>query len=200
MDLEEPLANIMRVAEARILRVLAGTAAGLPLRHLARVANAPYTSAHSAVARLVSIGLIAEDVVPGGSALYRSNRDHLLWPAIDIALNARAELERRIVDFTHASAPAGTAVAIYGSQARGDSSALSDVDLLVVVGDGSDPAATEEFLAGLQARVERLSGNACQIYDSTQSEMESLVRSADPIVASWSRDARMLSGPVIIWS
>ena len=71
------------------------------------------------------------------SANYSINRDHLLWQPVQQVLDSRARLLRGIrehfAQYTDVDAAQITlSVCLYGSAARGDSHAASDIDLAVI--------------------------------------------------------------------
>ena len=135
MDLSAPLASFMNGLDAVTLRVVARSGAELSGRQIARVAGTGTpANVRLSLLRLVDIGLVT--MVPAPHAtMYSANRSHILWPAVEIAMSARQELNRRIAAFAEAYAPDGVTVALYGSVARGDSNKKSDIDLLVIFPD-----------------------------------------------------------------
>jgi predicted nucleotidyltransferase len=126
--------------------------------------------------------------------MYSANRSHILWPAVEIALNARQELLRRVAAFAGSSAPVGVTIALYGSVARGDSTKASDVDLLVVFPDEVALDDRDEFVTGLRDHVQLWTGNDAQIYDLTESALASQKEDGDPIVQSWASEGIIIFG------
>jgi hypothetical protein len=85
---------------------------------------------------------------------------------------------------------------LFGSAARGEGTADSDIDLLVVrpsTIDGDDPTWRRQ-LDGLADRVSAWSGNDCQILEYTSGELIALVDVDDPLIEVLLREAIALVG------
>ena len=194
MDLSAPLASFMNGLDAVTLRVVARSGAELSGRQIARLAGTGTpANVRLSLLRLVDIGLVT--MVPAPHAtMYSANRSHILWPAVEIAMNARQELNRRIATFADASAPDGVTVALYGSVARGDSNKKSDIDLLVIFPDAVTIDGRDEFVTGLRDSVQLWTGNDAQIYDLTESALTRQREEGDPIIDSWATDGIIVFG------
>ena len=101
------------------------------LRQIARQTGTSAGTARRELNLLAETGLIARSVL-GSQVFYRANRDHPIFPELrallaktmgvfELLKNALAPLSRKI-DFAF----------VYGSVARGDDNASSDIDLMVV--------------------------------------------------------------------
>ncbi len=192
MDLSLPLTAISRRTDAAALQVLA--AAGEPLtgRQVARLANESTPSnIRLSLLRLADVGLVI--AAPRQDAvLYSANRDHLVWPAVASILNVREELVSRIRALTDKHASFGTTVILYGSVARRESDADSDVDLLVIQMESA--INRDAYLDRLRDHVRKWTGNRVQIFDVTPQELRRMWRSKDPIVDAWRSDGRHVTG------
>ena len=194
MNLSDPLSSFMGGLDAVALRVVARSNAEFTGRQVARLAaiGTP-ANIRLSLLRLAAIGLIR--VVPTPHAtMYSANREHILWPAIEIAINAREELGKRISGFADTTAPDGVTITLYGSVARKESTSESDVDLLVVFPDAVELNVRDVFVTALRDGVQLWSGNDAQIYDVTESALSTLREEEDPIVASWRTDGIVLYG------
>jgi predicted nucleotidyltransferase len=190
MRLVDPLASLLADSQAGALRVLARTDAGMTGRQVARLAGATqHTTTKRALDKLEDIGLVQ---VERGlqHSVYRANREHVLWPAIELSLGASSELERRITELVGTEYPEAVSVAVFGSVARGTASESSDVDLVVV--SGERPA--DAFAVRLGDRVRAWTGNDCSVLDFTPEQLRTAVDTDDPIVASLRADAHTLYG------
>lgn len=198
MDLSVPLASFMNGLDALALRVVARAGTELTGRQIARLTGkGTPANVRLALLRLVDIGLVTAVPAPHAT-MYSANRAHILWPAVEIAMDARHELMRRIAQFADASAPAGVTVALYGSVARGDSTKESDIDLLVVFPDTVDLDSRDGFVTDLRNSVQLWTGNDAQIYDVTESALITQREGGDPIVDSWARDGIVISGNSVL--
>lgn len=193
MHLSQPLASMMSSVEAAAVDVLARADTDFTGRQVARLAGARNPNGiRKALLRLAEVGLVIATPEPH-STRYRANREHLLWPAVEAALAARDELEERIAAFASDASP-GSTVALYGSVARGDATADSDVDLLVVNPDTTTEEVRNRFTADLAGRVERWTGNPVQVYDLSDGRLREQLAARDPIAERWLGEARTVAG------
>jgi len=192
MDISSPLGSLLKRTDAAALRVLALSGERLSGRQIARLAEeSTPANIRLSLLRLTDVGLVT--AAPRSDAiLYAANRDHLLWPAIEIALDAEAELMRRIRAMTREHGFQFTTVVLYGSVARGDSDADSDVDLLVV--QAREGGLRQSYIDYLREDVQKWTGNRVQIFDASVDELRRMRETGDPIVASWLEEGRLVVG------
>jgi predicted nucleotidyltransferase len=183
--------------EGEVLSVLAGTTRPLTGRQIARLAShGSDRGVRLALNRLAEQGLV-DTVEAPPAVLYSLNRDHIAAPiALELA-GLRAELFRRLrsalgdwqVPPLHAS--------MFGSAARGEGDASSDIDLLVVrpANVDSEDRAWRNQLHELAAAVERWTGNHAGIAEVAEDELSQLARQRPPIADELERDAITLAGP-----
>jgi predicted nucleotidyltransferase len=139
--------------------------------------------------RRVLLRLVAEGVVhdvPGG---YLLNRDHLAAPAVELLANLHGEFLARIRREVDGWTRPPDLVGLFGSAARRDGDASSDIDLLVV-GDAPDVDDVDR----LGQRIEAWTGNAAQIIALTPGDLRRLRRAREPIVAVWDRELVVVVG------
>ena len=189
MQLASPLTSLVGASQAAALRVLARTNSGMTGRQVARVADLGNTGIKRALDKLEHAGLVTVDRGVHSSS-YHVNQDHVLWPALRLALDAPQLLDQRIRDFVEQSGIDVVTVAVFGSVARGDATEESDVDLAVVYPGDPD----EHLSVELGGHVERWTGNDCQVFDVSRAELSRMVAEADPLIESWRRDARTIVG------
>jgi predicted nucleotidyltransferase len=188
MDLSHPLTSLLGDNVSRVLSRLATVSDGLSGRQIAGVAGVPSASASRALADLVGVGLVhTRDV--GRSRLYRLNREHVLWKPLEAMMASSAIIEHRIAE----TVGDGATVATFGSFARNEAGALSDIDLLIV---WDNEIVAEERIAALQQlheRIPTLTGNRLDIVDITEEDLARMIQLNDPLVESWAQDARSVS-------
>lgn len=192
MDLSLPLSAIARRTDAAALSVLAAAGEALTGRQIARLAEeSTAANIRLALLRLVDAGLVF--AAPRTDAvLYAANRRHIMWPAVEQALGARKLLLDNIRALVESKASLGTTVVLYGSVARGESSASSDVDLLLVQ---SESAITREYFADfLREDVRIWTGNTAQIFEITPDELRRMWGSGDPLVSAWLSEGLHIAG------
>lgn len=204
MDLSDPIGDVIPTLEGRVLQVLART--DLPLsgsRVAAFIPSATREGVRLALNRLVRAGLVNSRPSPP-AVVFSANRRHLLWPAVARLVSDTDQivhlLKTRIVEMTArqlADASSCTAVALFGSVARGEARPDSDVDLLVVTPDEVGDDAGEALVAALIDEVQAATGNQCNVYAVRRRHFDDLIRTGDPMIASWDREALTVQGPDI---
>lgn len=131
MNLSRPFAAVSPGVEADVLISLAGSTGSRTGREVARVSGRSVTGVQYALDRLVEEGLVHRGVA-GRSYLYTLNRDHLLAAAVEVMAGVRWELVQRLRDSIQSWSIRTFHASLFGSAARGEGSASSDIDLLVV--------------------------------------------------------------------
>lgn len=198
MDVSRPHKAVIGGAlEGEVLSVLAGTTRPLTGRQIARLAShGSDRGLRLALNRLAEQGLV-DTVEAPPAVLYSLNRDHIAAPIAMQLADLRSELFRRLraaigqwqVPPVHAS--------IFGSTARGDGDASSDIDLLVVRPDSVDPEdpAWRDQLHQLAIATERWTGNHASISEMGEEELLDLATERRPIVDELEQAAITLAGP-----
>ncbi|WP_349899389.1 nucleotidyltransferase family protein [Parafrigoribacterium soli] len=193
MDLESPLRTIASPVEAEVLRVLAGadTEFSAPQVHRLVEVASPY-GVRKALGRLADSGL-ALSSSHGTATVWRGNRDHVLWPAIDLAVGARRELLDRLrLQFAERNE---LCAYLYGSFARRTATAESDVDILVVYPDDAAQDTIVDFAHDLSEKILAWTGNHGHVFNATRSWLRHSVQRADSVMVSIRQDAVTLVGP-----
>jgi DNA-binding transcriptional ArsR family regulator len=198
MNLARPYSAVLGAAlEGEVLSVLAGTTRPLTGRQIARLAShGSDRGLRLALNRLAEHGLVdAVDAPP--AVLYSLNRDHIAAPiALELA-GLRPELLRRLRAAIAEWQVAAMHASMFGSAARGDGDASSDIDLLIVRSRGvdSEEPAWREQVHELAGAVERWTGNHAGISEIGEEEHAQLATERPPIVEELERDAITLAGP-----
>jgi predicted nucleotidyltransferase len=195
MDLSHPLRSVVPSLDGPVLEVLAATSRPLSGREVAKLAGRGSPSGIRLVLqRLAEHGLVKRED-RASAVYYLANRDHLAWPAIQALILLDRELERRIKSLVDGWKIQPVTLAIFGSAARHDGSASSDIDLLLVeppgVADLDAWAWQRDHLAEV---VENWTGNSVQIYNIDHETLTAHVDHGEPIVAEWRRQARTITG------
>lgn len=101
----------------------------------------------------------------GSCYTYRANRDHILWPAVDLIASAHRALDNCIRAEIAKWDIAPLSIEIFGSVAQGRSTKDSDIDLLVVSPhlEQSEQDVWNEQVDTLRDRVQSWTGNPCDI-------------------------------------
>jgi hypothetical protein len=125
-----------------------------------------------ALDRLVEQGIVHRQAA-GRAYLHVLNRDHVAAPIVGGLAGLRGEFLRRMRDELASWEPAPVHASLFGSAARGDGDAGSDIDLLVVRPTHVDEedAAWRSQLDGLAVRVEAWTGNHAGIIELGEAEL-----------------------------
>lgn len=197
MNLTEPLSIIMPGLDGPVLRVLSRTTLPLTGSRVADLVHSSKTGVRKALSRFVDQGIVNVQRA-GASLLYVANREHVAWPAIEEAIRASDAvihtLEQKIVaELTATFSPtdaANSALAIFGSVARGTSTQRSDIDILLI----SEAADTEQLVDSLIENVPRWSGNTCNVLALNMEQLTAMKVAEDPMIGSLQSDSRTLYG------
>lgn len=195
MNISRPFTAVSPGVEADVLVVLAGTTMSWTGRELARRSGRSPTGVQHALDRLVDEGLVHQ--TPAGRAfLYSLNREHLLAPAVEVMAGARWELVERLrariaswkIPTFHAS--------LFGSFARGEGNAASDIDLLVVRPKDIDveDERWNDQLFELGERVRDWTGNPAGTVQISETDLPRLRQERPPIVEDVVAQAIDLAG------
>jgi predicted transcriptional regulator len=195
MNVSKPFAAISPGVDADVLVVLAGSTKPRSGRELARRAGRSNTGVQHVLDRLVEHGLVNREEV-GRTFLYKLNRDHLLAPTVEQMAGVRAELVRRLRDAIDGWEVPPVHASLFGSAARGEGDASSDIDLLVVRPADVDPddVRWRGQVDGLAGLVRRWTGNNAGIAEVSEGELPRLRKDRPPVVEEVSEDAVDLAG------
>jgi len=185
VDVSLPARALVPTLDGPVVVALAATTAPLSLAEVYRRAGEGSKSGvRRVLLRLVGEGLVRE--VPGGYVL---NREHLAAPAVELLANLHGELMTRIRGEVGTWSRPPRLVGLFGSAARRDGDAASDIDVLVV-SDGPDV----EALDRLRERIGVWTGNTAQIVTLTAGDVRRLRRAREPIVGVWDRELVVIAG------
>lgn len=173
MDFRRPLAAVTPTLDGDVLAVLARGDVELSGGELARrVTRGSTEGVRRAAERLANEGVVFRRAV-GGAHLYRLNRDHLAARWIE----GLATLPEQLIDRMRAliaawEQPAALAF-IFGSVARGEATADSDLDLLVIrrADCAPDLEGWRAQLLELQQAVTSMTGNDTRILEAGENEL-----------------------------
>ena len=196
MDVAHPIRSVIPSLDGPVLVVLAGTTHPLTTLEVHRLAGIGSSNGvRGVVERLAEHGVALADH-RGNAIYYTANRDHLAWSAVEILARLRLALRERLAAEIGAWPISPIHASMFGSAARADGDASSDIDILLVKGDlsAADEEKWDEQVEGLQARVVALTGNRCQPFVVTTGRLREHVRARDKLVDAWLRDGVRLVG------
>lgn len=117
-------------------------------------------------------------------------RDHRAAPTIELLASLHRELASRIRNAVEGWPIAPQLVGLFGSAARRDGDAESDIDVLVVMDDPN----LDDRIDLLAEQTRRWTGNRAHVIGRTPSEIERLRNAKEPIFAEWSDNLIVIAG------
>jgi predicted nucleotidyltransferase len=196
MKLEHPVQSVIPSAYGAVLGVLARTSEPLTGRRVALLTRPRFSQSrvNRVLVELARDGIVDADDRPP-SRYYRLNREHVAAPGILALATMWQTLLDRIQTALTQWPEQPVASWLFGSAARGEADAISDVDILMVRQD--HPSVDETWhqqLGDLAGQVRRWSGNACEILVLTESEIRAAIHRGDRLIEELRRDAIHLAG------
>jgi hypothetical protein len=198
MEFSHPIDAIIPGVQGRVLSVLAEVTTDLNLRTIARLAGVSVAQASRVLPHLVELGLVERREVPP-SSLFRLVPEHVAaGPLIALARMRDAVIEE--MGSVAADLPVvPISVIVFGSFARGEADAQSDIDTVMV-----RPAQVEESDEAWSASVERwratvrrASGNAVEVLEVGSDEIAAHLKSRRQIWRDIRRDGLVVFGSTL---
>lgn len=192
----EPLDEVFgRRSNVRLLRALSPLERQVSGREAARLAGLSHRAIRS-LDDLAALGLLDRQETAGQN-LYAFNRSHALAGVIvDLFEAERRRTADLLRDLGAVAQSADVLYAgVYGSGARGEATAWSDMDVFILVGDERDAdRADSRWLEAVAEMQERWGVRLSPIVLSLEQAREQ-ARSGDPFLSEVVRDARRVHGP-----
>jgi predicted nucleotidyltransferase len=181
VDFASPIAAIVPGARGLILAVLAETTAELNVRTIARLAGTSLAQTSRILPELVHQGVVERRDVPPAT-LYRLVSGHLAAAAL---VDLSRASERALAEFRRLAGlidPAPVSVIVYGSFARHQADADSDIDIVMVRDRSTDPE-DEAWRDGVERwrdAVRRLTGNRVEVIEVDEVELAESIHDRRP--------------------
>jgi predicted nucleotidyltransferase len=185
MDFRHPLRVVTPTLDGDVLALLAGAEEEFNGRRLHRLlGHGSEPGVRKAAERLVDQGIVLRREV-GRAKTYRLNRQHIAAAHIEGLAALRMELVARLRAALDSWEEPPLAGILFGSVARGEASAHSDLDLLLVRRQAvdEDSPSWQAQLGDLQREATGWTGNDARILEYGEEEL------ADPAVRSVIDDA-----------
>jgi predicted nucleotidyltransferase len=197
MDYQHPIEAVIPGSTGRLLAALARVETELPISTLATVAGVGRTRASTIIADLHHLGLVHRREI-GRTTLVALARDNAAGELIDRLGHLRGTVLDGLRSFASEINPPPVTLAVFGSFARGEADADSDVDVLAIRPAATKMDAWSDAISIFTDRARQLTGNPVQVL---YSELEEFQRKASLRAevgrAFWSalrRDAIVLAG------
>lgn len=184
MNFAEPFGGLMPGARGAVLAVLVRTGASLTGRRIHSLIDGHSLGAvQHALRDLERIGVITTETI-GRAGVHRINENHVAIAPLR-SMASPIEMLTRVVRETATDAEA---VIVFGSVARGEAHADSDIDLVVIAPEAWDGR------ADLQQQVHERLGNDCDVLHLTRADFARAPEDREPVVAEILRDGLALVG------
>ena len=197
VDYSRPVEAVIPGATGRLLATLARVEAELPVSALASIAGVGRTRASGIIGELSALGIVERREI-GRTVMVSLARRSAAGEVIDRLAHLGTEVVARLRSLATELEPAPETLLIFGSFARGEADAGSDLDLLAVRPPSVDPERWATALSIFAQQAHELAGNRVHVLDY---DLEDLRRKAGPRAKVgrdfWSalrRDAIVLAG------
>lgn len=195
VDFVRPIEAIVPGAQGRVLAVLVETTAELNLRTIAQLAGISQAQASRLLPDLVALGVVQRREVPPAS-LFRLVPEHVASRTLlSLARSTNIVLDE-MGRLAGALPQPPVSVIVFGSFARQEAEADSDIDVVVVrhaeVDEGDD--AWSASLDAWRRDVRQLTGNTVEILEVGATEAARKLAGRTQVWADIRRDGRVVHG------
>ena len=170
MDFQRPVEAVIPGATGRLLAALARVDTELPISTLATVAAVGRTRASGLIAQLHELGVVDRREI-GRTTMVRLARESAVGQLLDQLGHLRTTVLARLQGLAGDIEPQPLTVTLFGSFARGEATASSDIDILAIRALGTGPETWASTLGSFTTRARRLTGNPVQVLDYDLEEL-----------------------------
>jgi predicted nucleotidyltransferase len=198
VDFARPVEAVIGGAQGRLLAVLLEITGPLTLRRLASLAGVSPAQASRVMPRLVELGIVDRHEVPPASQFVLA-RDNVAAQLLLELADAGAIALRQIKEAASVISPAPVSVIAFGSFARGEADADSDIDLAVIRGDDvdEDDERWADSIDVWRRQVRALTGNDVEIVEATVTEVRRKLRGRSELWRNIQRDGVVVHGSTL---
>jgi predicted nucleotidyltransferase len=178
VDYTRPIQSLIPGAQGEILAVLAETTAHLNLTTISRLAGVSVAQASRVLPGLVHLGLV-ERVEAPPSALFRLVDENLAGRLVRSMTDLHSLALRAVGDGSALQKARPELVIVFGSFARGEADADSDLDLVIVrpLEISEDDPAWADSIISLDQDLSRALGNPVNILEIGVNDLERRLKS-----------------------
>jgi len=195
MDFVRPIEAVIPGVQGRVLAVLAETTAELNLRTIARLSGVSHAQVSRVLPGLVELGLVERREAPP-SSLFRLVPEHVATGPLIALVRSRDGTIEEMGRVAAALRVIPESVIVFGSFARGEADAKSDIDAVFVrpeVVDESDEAWADS-VEQWRSRIRRASGNPVEVLEVGADEISTRLSSRQPAWRDISREGIVVHG------
>jgi predicted nucleotidyltransferase len=195
VDFVRPIEAVVPGAQGRVLAVLAETTAELNLRTIAQLAGVSQAQVSRTLPDLVELGIVERREVPP-SSLFRLVPEHVASRALLALARCTDTVFDEIGRLAKALPRRPVSVIVFGSFARREAEADSDIDVVVVrpAAVDEDDDAWVESLEAWRLDVRRLTGNPVEVLEVTTEEAAKKLAGRSQVWVDIRREGRVVFG------
>jgi len=193
VELNRPLTTVTPTLDGDVLTVLARQDATFTTGQIHRILT-QYSEEgiRRVLRRLTNQGIVQSERI-GNAFAYRFNQNHLAAQYIVGLARIQETFLARLEDHLESWRPPPVYAAVFGSAARGQMTAASDIDLLLVRPHAAADTEWEEQVNDLATTVTRWLGNDVRILEFTENEIATSKRH-EPILNDVLQDGLTVAG------
>lgn len=171
MRLSRPFEVIAPTVDGDVLAVLGRADGPFSGRQIHRLAGRHSEAGiRKALDRLVEQGIVVRQRV-GNTHLHSLNNDHLAAKAVRCIARLREAAFELMTDTLRSWRHPPALAAVFGSAARGEEAAGSDIDVLLVPPADAEEEAWEQAVSGFVDAISRATGNDVRVLELTVDEL-----------------------------
>jgi predicted nucleotidyltransferase len=200
MDLINPMQSVIPSAQGAVLSALARTDEPLSGRRVAELTRPKFaqTRVNAVLQKLADSGIVLRERRPPAN-LYRLNKQHVATDGILMLADMWASVLSRIRAELADWSVRPEAAWLFGSAARREARAESDIDILVVVPAGAMQNEGTSTVWQLQTdalaeNIKAWTGNSCEVLEMDAVELEAAVERDDRLIRDLRDQAVVLAG------
>src|ERR1022692_1787855 len=198
MNLSRPVETLIPGAQGRLLGALARVDAELTVSALAAVAGVGRTRASAVLSALADLGVVSRREV-GPTVLVRLERGNAAGQVVARLAGLRSKGIEELRELAGGLDPQPVSLSLFGSLARGNADATSDIDLLAIRPEDGGGESWAASLTEFSSHARILTGNRIQILDYDLSDLRRRYAARDdaPGARFWhsvAEDALTLAG------
>jgi len=177
VDYIQPIETLIPGVQGRVLGALARTETEMTIRTVARLADVSPQQTSVVMAELVSMGLVARREA-GSSALVCLDRENEAARVVIALSRLRESVMGRLSELAHAISPPPESLIVFGSFARSETIATSDLDVLAIRAKevAADDNEWIDALGVWERTARRIVGNPVNIMVFSVDEVPALLR------------------------
>jgi len=197
VDLSDPTRAVTGTLDGPVLAVLAGSGKPMTVGEVAALTpRGSEVGVRKSLGRLVEQGIVRATEM-GRNRVHELNRDHVAAPIAEALAGLRLTLWKKFRGTLGAWDPEPVFGCVFGSAARGDGDASSDIDLLLVVAGqltARQAAKWDRQVAQLHDLVPAWTGNPLQVVEMSVLEWADHRRRRTALFTEIDRDAIQVAG------